>query len=112
LLQLEGRVFFVNAELIAEKIRPLIARANPKVVALDLGGVNDLEYTALKMLSEAEKRSRERGMFLWLVGLQPQSWQRFSALNSAKRWVAIGMFFNLEQVVAKYQSSPTHDDAR
>src|SRR5262249_5325402 len=48
LLRVEGWIFFVNAELIAERIRPLIVAANPQVVALDLSGVNDLEYTALK----------------------------------------------------------------
>ena len=72
LLRLEGRVFFVNAEHIAEKIRFLIEEAQPKVVALHLRGVPDLEYTALKMLTEGEKRQRERGVRLWLVGMNPQ----------------------------------------
>ena len=62
LLRLEGRVFFANAERIAEKMRPLVDEAKPKIVALDLSGVFDLEYTALKMLTEAEKRQRERGV--------------------------------------------------
>jgi len=61
MLQLEGRLFFVNVERIAEKMRALAAESNPKVVALDLSGVPDLEYTALKVLIEAEKRQRERG---------------------------------------------------
>ena len=33
----------------------------PKVVALDVSGVPDFEYTALKMLIDAEKRERNRG---------------------------------------------------
>ena len=49
----------------------MIEEAKPKVVALDLGAVPDLEYTALKMLIEGEKRARERGVALWLVGLNP-----------------------------------------
>ena len=32
----------------------------------------DLEYSALKMLIEAEQRQREAGVTLWLVGLNPQ----------------------------------------
>jgi MFS superfamily sulfate permease-like transporter len=44
---------------------------NPRVVAFDLGGVFDLEYTAMKALTEAEKRSRANGVLLWLVGLTP-----------------------------------------
>ena len=35
LLRLEGRIFFVNAELIAQRMRPLIAESNPSVVAVD-----------------------------------------------------------------------------
>ena len=42
LMRLEGRVFFVNAEHIAEKIRFLIEEAQPKVVALHLRGVPDI----------------------------------------------------------------------
>ncbi len=70
LLRLEGRVFFANAERIADKMRPLIAEAKPKVVALDLSGVPDLEYTALKMLTEGEKRQRERGVLTVAGGAQ------------------------------------------
>ena len=71
LLRLEGRVFFLNAERIAEKLRPLIAEASPKVVVLDLSGVFDLEYSALKMLMAGEKRHREAGVMVWLAGLSP-----------------------------------------
>jgi hypothetical protein len=45
----------------------------PKVVALDLSGVYDLEYTALKMLIEAEKRNRDQGILLWLSGCNHRS---------------------------------------
>ena len=51
-------------------MKPLVAEAKPRVIALDLSGVPDLEYTALRMLAEAEKRQRERGVTLWLVGLE------------------------------------------
>ncbi len=39
---------------------------------LDLGGVFDIEYTALKMLVAAEHSLTERGIALWLVGLNPR----------------------------------------
>ncbi len=67
LLRLEGRVFFANAGRIGEKIRAIVAEENPKVVALDMSAVFDMEYTALKMLIEGEKRMRERGVSVWLV---------------------------------------------
>jgi anti-anti-sigma factor len=103
LLRLEGRVFFANAERIGEKMRPLVAEARPRVVALDLSGVFDLEYTALKMLTEAEKRHRERGVMLWLVGLNPEV---LRVVQNSELGETLGrerMFFNLEQAVENFQ---------
>ena len=102
LLRFEGRIFFANAENIAEKLRQLISEANPKVVAIDFSAVFDLEYTALKALGEGEKRNRERGVLLWLVGLNPgvlRTVQK-SALGGILGREA--MHFNLEVAVAKY----------
>jgi SulP family sulfate permease len=102
LLRFEGRIFFANAERIADKMRPLIDEAKPKVVALDLSGVFDLEYTALKMLTEGEKRQRERGVSLWLVGLNPDV---LSMVQRSPLGETLGrerMHFNLEVAVAKY----------
>lgn len=101
-LRVEGRIFFANAERIAERIRPLVAGANPKVVALDLSRVPDLEYTALKMLTEAEKRQRDRGVTLWLVGLNPDV---LAMVQRSSLGQALGrerMFHNLELAVAHY----------
>ena len=100
LLRLEGRVFFVNVERIAEKIRLLIKEAQPKVVALHLRGVPDLEYTALKMLTEGEKRERERGIRLWLVGLNPNVLEVIEKSPLGKALGRDAMHFNLETAVA------------
>ena len=112
LLQVEGLVFFANAELIADKIRPLITQMKPKVVALDLSGVPDLEYTALKMLTEAEKRNRDRGILFWLVGLQPGVLAVVQRSPLGKTLGREGMFFNLEQAVARYEQSMMHKGNR
>ena len=112
LLRTEGRIFFVNYERIADKIRPLIAETQPKVVVLDLEAVFDLEYTALKMLMESERRIRERGVSLWLVGLNPGV---LEVVQRSPLGVTLGrdkMFFNLEQAVAKYQASLAQGDTR
>jgi MFS superfamily sulfate permease-like transporter len=111
LLRVDGWIFFVNAELIAEKMKPLIVAANPKVVALDLSGVNDLEYTALKMLTEAEKRNRDHGMMFWLVGLEPGVLAMVQRSPLGKTLGRERMFFNLEQAVARYQASAMQGDA-
>jgi sulfate permease, SulP family len=112
MLRPEGRIFFANAERIGEKIRPLIDEAKPRVVALHLRGVFDLEYTALKMLTEAEKRFRENGVLLWLVGLNPGV---LSMVQHSPLGETLGrdrMLFNLEQAVAKYQASLAQAAAR
>jgi len=44
MLRLEGRFFFVNASQIAQKIKPLIEEFQPKVGAIHLSGVPDLEH--------------------------------------------------------------------
>jgi len=104
LLRPEGRIFFVNAERLAQKVRALAEDEKPAVVALDLSGVFDLEYTALKMLGEAEKRAAERGVSLWLVGLNPQA---LDAVNRSALGGRLGrerMHFNLETAVRQYQA--------
>jgi SulP family sulfate permease len=73
MIQLEGRVFFANAERIGEKMKVLVDEAKPRVVAVDLSGVPDLEYTALKMLIEGEKRQRERRGGAMVGGAQSRS---------------------------------------
>ena len=103
IVRLEGRIFFLNAERIAEKIRPLIEQANPKVVAFDLSAVFDLEYSALKMLIEAERRHRERGVMLWLVGLNPAVLAMVQRSPLGSTLGRERMHFSLEQAVARYR---------
>ena len=102
MLQLEGRVFFANAERIAEKVKALADEAQSWVVALDLSGVPDLEYTALKMLIEAEKRQRDRGVSIWLIGLNPEVLSVIQRSSLGKVLGRERMHFNMEQAVTKY----------
>jgi high affinity sulfate transporter 1 len=102
LLRLEGRIFFVNAEHIAEKVRFLVEEAQPGVVALHLRGVPDLEYTALKILTEGEKRARERGIRLWLVGMNPRVLEVIQRSQLGEALGRDAMLYNLEIAVAKY----------
>jgi high affinity sulfate transporter 1 len=103
LLRLGGRVFFLNVERLGEKIRPLIADMHPRVVAMDLGGVFDLEYSALKMLTEAEQRQREAGVMLWLVGLSPAV---LATIQRSPLGATLGrerLIFDLETAVRNFQ---------
>jgi high affinity sulfate transporter 1 len=105
LLRPEGQIFFVNAEHVAAKMRTLIAEAKAKVVALDFGGVSDLEYTALKMVTQAEEMQRESGVMLWLVDLDPGVLAMVQRSPLGETLGRERMLFNLEQAVAKYQAS-------
>ncbi len=105
LLRLDGRLFFGNAEHIGHKMKPLVAEAKPKVIALDLSGVPDLEYTALRMLIEAEKRQREHGVLLWLVGLNPEVLRMVQRSPLGETLGREAMHFNVETAVAKYSES-------
>jgi sulfate permease, SulP family len=106
----EGRIFFLNARRIGEKIEPLVEETKPKVVAIDLSGVFDLEYTALKALIEAEKRLRESGVSLWLVDLTPPVLECVQRSSLGKTLGRERMHFDLEIAVRKYLDSAANED--
>jgi high affinity sulfate transporter 1 len=102
LLRPEGLIFFANAEVIGQKVMHLVEEAKPKVIAFDFRAVPFLEYTALKMLIEAEKRARQRGVQVWLVGLNPEV---LSVVQRSTLGETLGrerMHFNLESAIDKY----------
>jgi high affinity sulfate transporter 1 len=101
----EGRIFFVNAERIGQKVRALMAENKPKVVALDLSAVFDLEYTALKMLIEAERRGHSMGIELWLVGLNPQVLATVQRSRLAEVLGRRRMVFSADMAVARYEEA-------
>ncbi|SAK66319.1 SulP family inorganic anion transporter [Caballeronia ptereochthonis] len=110
LLRPEGRIFFANAQRVAEKIRPLVREANARIVVLDLSRVFDVEYTAIKMITEAEKRLSETGTTLWVAGLNPGV---LAAVRRSPLGEALGearMFYNLEYVVTRYQEMVARED--
>ena len=105
LLRVEGRIFFLNARRIGEQIERLVDDLKPKVVAVDLSGVFDLEYTALKALVEGEERLRERGISVWLCGLTPGV---LGVIQRSPLGQTLGrerMHFNLEIAVGHYTAT-------
>jgi MFS superfamily sulfate permease-like transporter len=110
-LRPEGRLFFVNMERVMDKMRPLVTDANPEVVVLDLSAVFDLEYTALKALTTAEQRLRDRGVSMWVAGLTPDV---FAMVRRSPLGDVLGdqrMLFNVEVAVARFLAS-RRDNAR
>lgn len=99
----EGRLFFVNAQYVADRISALVAQYQPRVLALDLSRVPDLEYSALQMLMEGEKRATELGAVRWLVGLNPGVLEVVRQAGLAERLGRERMLFNAREAIAHYQ---------
>ncbi|WP_457300182.1 SulP family inorganic anion transporter [Phyllobacterium sp. P5_D12] len=67
----EGRLFFANAQQVGDRIRELVAKDKPGVLMLDFSRVFDIEYSALQMMIDGERRFAEEGIAIWLAGLNP-----------------------------------------
>lgn len=105
LVRVEGRIFFANAQRVGDKIWPLIEQTKPSVIALDCSSVIDIEYTALKMLAEAEENLGRQGITLWLAALNPNV---LTALLRSRIGQALRrerMFFNLQSAVERYRQA-------
>jgi high affinity sulfate transporter 1 len=103
IVRVEGRAFFLNAQRIGEKVSHLITAASPRVVVLDGRALIDVEYTALKMLIDAEERMRSHGITLWLASLNPEV---LNVVQQSPLGQTLGrsrMFFNLQAAVSHYE---------
>ena len=103
LLRPEGLIYFGNVARLAQQMIELRVAAAPKVVVLDLGAVANLEFTALKMLIDAEEKLRNEGIMLWLVALNPEVLKVVQHSGLGERLGRERMFFTLEQAVENYQ---------
>jgi len=103
MIRVEGRVFFANAQRIGDLVWPMVETARPSVVLLDFRAITDIEYTALKMLCEAEEKLRGAGRELWIAGLNPAV---FEVVERSRLGAALGhgrMFLNMQAAVEKFQ---------
>lgn len=100
----EGRLFFVNAQYVADQISALVAQYQPRVLALDLSRVPDIEYSALQMLMEGEQRATELGAVRWLVGLNPGVLEVVRQTGLVERLGRERMLFNAGEAIARYQT--------
>ena len=100
----EGRLYFVNAQNVAEQISALVAQYKPRVLALDMSRVSDIEYSALQALIEGEERATERGAIVWLVGLNPGVLEVVRNSGLAERLGSERMLFNARAAIERYQA--------
>ncbi len=76
----------------------------PHVLALDMSGVPDIEYSALQALMDGEKRVTERGVVLWLVGLNPDVLEVVRKAGLDQRLGRERMLFNVHAAIERYQA--------
>jgi high affinity sulfate transporter 1 len=107
----EGRLFFVNAQYVADQIGALVAQHQPGVLAVDMSRVPDIEYSALQMLIESDKRATERGAIVWLVGLNPGALQVVRNAGLDERLGRERMMFNARAAIERYQALQPKPDA-
>jgi SulP family sulfate permease len=99
----EGRLFFVNAQQVADRVRELVIQAKPGVLMLDLSRVFDIEYSALQMLMESQRSLADAGVVLWLAGLNPDVLEYVRASGFAERLQEERMFSTVRAGIRHYQ---------
>ena len=104
ILRPEGRLFFVNAENVLDRIAALVTEHQPRVVALDLSRVPDLEYSALEALLEYEQRLTASGAVVWLAGLNPSVLEMARHSELGARLGRERLLFNAREAIQRYQA--------
>ncbi len=102
ILRTEGRLFFANAERVADKVRALIDRSHPRVLVIDGRAIFDIEYTALQTLAGIEERLAAEGTTLWLAGLNPETLAVVRRSPLGERLGQPRMFANVDAAVREY----------
>jgi high affinity sulfate transporter 1 len=103
MLRTEGRLFFANAERVADLLWSEVEQAKPTVLLLDCRAIFDVEYSALKVLAEVETKLRRAGCELWIAGLNPSVFEVVERSNFGRALGHGRMFLNMQSAVEKYQ---------
>ena len=98
----EGRIFFLNAQHISQKIQELTKKHAPRVLLLDMSSVPDLEYSALQMFIEGERQFAEHGIRVWLCGLSETVLEVVRNSSLANQLGRDRMLFNAQRAIEQY----------
>ena len=102
IIRTEGRMNFASAPNARDKLHQLIVENEPRVVILECSAIPDFEYSALMVLTEAERKMASAGVTLWLVGLNPEPFQRIRVSSLGQTLGDERMFPNLRRAVNFY----------
>ncbi len=100
----EGRLFFVNAQTVAEHIDAFVPQYHPGVLVLEMSRVPDIEYSALQALMQGEKRAADRGIAVWLAGLNQGVQEVVRHAGLELRLGRERMFFSARLASERYQA--------
>ncbi|MEE7448753.1 sodium-independent anion transporter [Methylobacterium radiotolerans] len=102
ILRPEGRLYFANAQNVADRIRTLVAEHAPRIVVLDFSRVPDIEYSALQMLQEAVRRP---SVTFWLVDLNPGVLEMVRRAGLDQELGADRLMFNTRKAIERYEAA-------
>jgi MFS superfamily sulfate permease-like transporter len=103
LLRIEGRLFFANAQRVADLLMALQQRTPAKVLVIDCRAVIDVEYTAIRVLERMDERLRRNGCELWLAGMTRGVFDVVERSGIGARIGHERMFLNLQSAVEAYE---------
>jgi len=110
ILRPEGRLFFANVQNVADQIKALTLEYKPRVLALDLSRVPDIEYSALQTLIESDKRVTEQGVVVWLAALNPSVLEVVRRSGFDQQLGSERLVFNARMVIERYQALRARED--
>ena len=103
LLRIEGRLFFANAQRVADLIRSEQQRTRAQVLVIDCSAVIDVEYTALKVLEQLDDKLRRNGCELRFAGMTRGVFEVVERSGIGSRIGHERMFLNLQAAVEAYE---------
>ena len=98
----EGRLFFANVSFVIDNLWSMIHQLSPNVLLLDCSAIPDIEYTALRSLTEFEEQLHNAGTLLWLAALNPEALHIVRQSPLGHKLGNERMYMNLEQAVEAY----------
>ena len=99
-----GGTATINARVVADQIKALTLAYQPRVLALDMSRVSDIEYSALQMLIESDQRAAGQGVVLWLAALNPRVLEVVRRAGFDKQLGNERLMFNARMVIERYQA--------
>jgi high affinity sulfate transporter 1 len=103
----EGRLFFVNEQYVAERIEALVAQHKPRVLAIDMSRVPDIEFSALHALMEREKRGAANGVVVWIAGLNPDALAMVRKAGFDRQLGPERLLFNAREAIERFRAQVT-----